>query len=81
MSKGLQSKTFFRETIKKALEEYFSALDGENASNIYHLVLSQIEPPLLEAVMHYANGNQSRAAQWLGLNRATLRKLLEKYDL
>src|SRR5689334_22871259 len=81
MSKSSQSKPFLRESISLALHEYFSKLDGASATNIYHLVLAEVEAPLLEIVMHYAQGNQSRAAKWLGLNRGTLRKLLAKYGL
>lgn len=81
MSNALQSKHSFRDHIKKALHDYFKTLEGENTSKLYHLVLAEVEQPLLETVMHYAEGNQTKAAQWLGLNRATLRKLLEKYDM
>ena len=81
MSKHLQSKHFLRELISQTLHDYFSKLDGESTNNIYHLVLAQVEAPLLEVVMQYANGNQSLAARWLGLNRGTLRKLLSKYGL
>lgn len=68
-------------SIKTALAQYFSHLDGADAHNIYDLVLSQVERPLLEVVMQQANNNQSKAAQWLGLSRNTLRKLLAKYNL
>ncbi len=67
--------------IKHAITQYFVHLDGSDANNIYDLVLSQIERPLIEIVMQHANNNQSKAAQWLGLSRNTLRKLLEKYKL
>ena len=81
MSKNLQSKNFLRDQVTSALHEYFSKLEGTSASNIYELVLAEVEAPLLEIVMQYAKGNQTRAAQWLGLNRGTLRKLLAKYGL
>jgi len=67
--------------IKNSITDYFANLDGTDPTNIYSLVLSQIEKPLLEAVMQHANNNQSKAAVWLGLSRNTLRKLLEKYNL
>lgn len=67
--------------IKQAISQYFVHLDGSDANNIYDLVLTRIERPLLETVMQHAAQNQSKAAQWLGLSRNTLRKLLEKYDL
>lgn len=67
--------------IKNAITQYFVHLDGSDANNIYDLMLSQVERPLIETVMQHADNNQSRAAQWLGLSRNTLRKLLEKYKL
>ena len=81
MNNDLPSKHSLREHVKNAMHEYFSTLDGTTASNIYELVIAQVEPALLEVVMHHAKGNQSRAAEMLGLNRGTLRKLLEKYGL
>lgn len=81
MNSELQSKLSLRDHVKNALHDYFSTLEGTHACNIYELVLTQIEPALLEVVMHHAKGNQSRAASMLGLNRGTLRKLLEKYAL
>lgn len=79
MSNDLQSKNFLRNSVSQALHEYFSKLEGEPTSGIYNLVLAEVEAPLLKIVMEYANGNQSKAALWLGLNRGTLRKLLAKY--
>ena len=81
MSKNRPSKNFLREQVTLALHEYFSKLEGEAACDIYAMVLAEVEAPLLEIVMQYANGNETRAAQWLGLNRGTLRKLLAKYGL
>ena len=81
MNKNMPSKNFLREQVSLALHDYFSKLEGETAHDIYALVLAEVEAPLLEIVMQYAKGNQSRAAQWLGLNRGTLRKLLVKYRL
>lgn len=80
MNNTMLSKLFLRDHIRTALHNYFADLEGESVAGIYNLVLSEMEVPLLEVVMHYA-GNQSRAAEWLGLNRATLRKLLQKYDI
>ncbi len=77
----MQSKNFLREQVSVALHKYFSNLEGETTRDIYALVLAEIEVPLLEIVMHYTKGNQSRAATWLGLSRGTLRKLLAKYNL
>ncbi len=63
------------------LQQHFTNLEGEAASNLYSLFMQQVEPPLLEAVMIEAKQNQSKAAKWLGLSRNTLRKLLAKYKL
>ena len=67
--------------VKQALDRYFTALDGHPAGGLYELVLNEIERPLLEEVMRRTRGNLSRAAQQLGLNRATLRKKLEKHGI
>lgn len=67
--------------VRTAIHRYFSTLDGTHANNIYALVLAEIERPLLETVMQHASNNQSKAAQWLGISRNTLRKLLEKYNI
>jgi Fis family transcriptional regulator, factor for inversion stimulation protein len=67
--------------IKQAITQYFLHLEGSDANNIYDLMLTKVERPLLETVMQHAGNNQSKAAQWLGLSRNTLRKLLEKYNL
>ncbi|HQW57710.1 MAG TPA: helix-turn-helix domain-containing protein [Gammaproteobacteria bacterium] len=81
MNKSKPSKPFLREHITSALQDYFSKLEDEPARNIYSLVLNEVESALLAIVMKEVKGNQSRAAEWLGLNRGTLRKLLVKYDL
>lgn len=81
MSKRLQLKHFLREHLENAIEEHLSILDGTPPTNIYQLVLAQIEAPLLEIVMQHTEGNQTRAALWLGLSRTTLWKLLKKYGM
>ena len=69
------------ETIKLVLQNYFTDLDGHEPAHLYQLVLQEIERPLLESVMKYTRGNQSRASIVLGLNRGTLRKKLKQYDI
>jgi len=64
-----------------AMKSYFKNLNGHKPAEIYRLVLGEVEPPLLRAVMDYTEGNQTLAADMLGLNRATLRKKLKQYDL
>lgn len=70
-----------REAINQAINAYYEQLEGEPASNVYDMVISQIEPPLLEATLVHTGNNQSKAAEVLGLNRGTLRKKLKQYDL
>jgi Fis family transcriptional regulator len=65
----------------EALDGYFSRLNGHRPGDLYQLVLSEVERPLFEAVLAYTNGNQSEAAEILGINRGTLRKKLRTYNL
>ena len=67
--------------VKEALERYFSALNGHAPGGLYELELTENERPLLEEVLRRTRGNISKAAQHLGLNRATLRKKLEKHGI
>lgn len=69
------------ECVRQALTSYFEQLDGHAAANVYHMVLSEMEKPMLETVMHHAEGNQTRAAEILGISRSTLRKKLAHYKL
>ena len=70
-----------RDCVTSALEAYFSQLSGHPPTNVYRLVLEEMEQPLLQTVLKYAGGNQTRAAEILGLNRGTLRKKLKQYGL
>ncbi len=67
--------------VKQAMERYFVQLNGHSPGGLYDFVLGEVERPLLEVVMKRTRGNISKAAQYLGLNRATLRKKLERYGL
>ncbi len=68
-------------TIRSALTQFLDDLGDENPGNVYDLVLQQVEAPLLELIMQHVDGNQSRAAEYLGINRGTLRKKLKTYQL
>jgi Fis family transcriptional regulator len=70
-----------RDLTGEALRIYFRDLNGHKPNALYDLVLGEVEPPLFQAVLDYTRGNQSRAAEILGLNRATLRKKLKHYEL
>ena len=69
------------EQVRKAMKKYFATLGDAEPANIYEMVMTEVEPELLKAVMKYANYNQSKAANVLGLNRATLRKKLHRYNI
>ena len=75
MGKNLHDK------IETLLDNYFKDLDGEKPNDVYNMVLHSVEKPLLIYIMNYAQGNQTKAAKILGLNRNTLRKKLEFYNL
>jgi Fis family transcriptional regulator len=70
-----------RAQAKIAISNYLSQLNGNDVDDMYDLVLSEIEAPMLEEVMKYTRGNQTRAANLLGINRGTLRKKLKKYGM
>lgn len=66
---------------EQALESYFTSLNGHRPGRLYDLVMREVEEPLFRSVLGYAEGNQSRAADILGINRGTLRKKLREYGL
>ena len=70
-----------REAVDAAMRRYFDHLDGGVVTDLYAMVMAEVEAPLLATVMEHANGNQTRAAEMLGLNRGTLRKKLKQYAL
>ncbi len=70
-----------RDSVKQALRNYFAQLDGQDVNDLYELVLSEVEHPMLDMLMQYTRGNQTRAALMLGINRGTLRKKLKKYGM
>jgi Fis family transcriptional regulator len=69
------------DSVRQSLENYLSQLKGQMPSNLYELILAEVEAPLMECVMEYTKNNQSRAAIVLGLSRGTLRKKLKMYGL
>jgi Fis family transcriptional regulator len=64
--------------VKRLLERYFKDLDGEMPTSVYDMVLRNIEKPMIETVLGHAKGNQSLAAEMLGINRNTLRKKMQQ---
>jgi len=75
------SKQHIQECVRTSLEGYFKDLRGTEPDALYDMLIHVVERPLLEVVMRHAEDNQSRAAQWLGLNRNTLRKKLVEHKL
>jgi Fis family transcriptional regulator len=67
--------------VRRAMKKYFKDLEGEEPERLHALVMGEVEAPLLEVVLHYASGNQAKAARWLGLDRNTLRKKIKQYRL
>ncbi len=75
------SKKQIEDSVRAGLEGYFKDLRGSEPEGMYGMMVNIIEKPLLEVVMAHASANQSKAAQWLGLNRNTLRKKLAQHKL
>ena len=68
-------------SVEKSLDEYFRRLDGEAPHGIYDMVIGSVERSMLVTIMHRVGGNQSQAADMLGMNRNTLRTKLSKYGI
>jgi Fis family transcriptional regulator len=67
--------------IRKTLQQYFQDLGDEPPQAVHEMIVAAVEKPMLEVVMARAEGNQSRAAEWLGINRNTLRRKLLEHGL
>ena len=74
-------RTPLRECVRSELERYFRLLDGQEPGELYKMVIGETEQALLEVVLHKTEGNQTRAAGYLGISRGTLRKKLKQYGL
>ena len=68
-------------SIERSLDEYFRRLDGEPPHGVYDMVIGHVERALLASMLERAQGNQTQAADMLGMNRNTLRAKLAKYHL
>jgi len=78
----MQKNQPLHDSVRQALENFLGQLKGQALpSNLYELILAEVEAPLMQAVMEYTNNNQSRAAIILGLSRGTLRKKLKQYGM
>ena len=75
------SKKNIEECVRETLDQYFKDLRGAEPHSMHDMVIRTVEKPLLEVVMRQAEGNQSKAAEWLGINRNTLRRKLLEHKL
>jgi len=76
-----QTSIEISDTVRKSLYRYFKDLDGERPRSIYDMVLKNVEKPMLETVLDKAEGNQTIAAEMLGINRNTLRKKIQQHKI
>lgn len=75
------SRKHIDDCIRTSLEQYFEDLRGTEPHAVHQMILDAVEKPMLDVVMKHADGNQSRAAEWLGINRNTLRRKLLDHKL
>lgn len=78
---GMKKDSEIGACIRQAVESYFKDLDGEKPCELYDLVIRCVEKPLIEIALNHTRGNQTRAAELLGLNRNTLRKKMQDLDI
>lgn len=76
-----ESASELRSAVTRAVRAYLDELDGQISTDVYQMVLAEIEAPLLAEIMAYTRNNQTKASIMLGLNRGTLRKKLKQYNL
>ena len=81
LSQGERRNQPLRSSVKVALEKFFDDIGDHQPGDLYRMVIGEVEQAMLQSVMNYANGNQTRAAEILGINRSTLRKKLKQYHL
>lgn len=70
-----------KECVEETLQQYFRQLDGQSVTNVYEMVLLEVEAPLLAVVMSVCQGNQCKAAEMMGISRGTLRKKLQQHGM
>ena len=85
-SREIQSKekkvhTFLEKWLDKSIKQYVGAMDEKNNGHLHELIIGGIEKPLVEIVLKETNGNQTQAANILGINRNTLRKKISEYEI
>ena len=76
-----QQENTLRAEVQRSLSRYFENIENETVTGLHHMVIAEVEAPLIESVMRYCGNNQSKASIMLGLNRGTLRTKLKLYGL
>ena len=76
-----RTETSLARSVEEAVKEYLHTMDDQQVTDLYELVLTEVEVPLITCILQFTNNNQSQTASILGLNRGTLRKKLRKYGL
>ncbi len=79
--KSTPQQSSIASAVEYSVRHYFSLLDGEQSTDLYQLIINEVERPLLSVVLEQTGGNQSKASMILGLNRGTLRKKLLQHNL
>lgn len=77
----MMNETEMARVVRRAIDGYFKDLDGEKPCHVYDMVINCVEKPLLESVLHRVRGNQTHAAEMLGINRNTLRKKMKTHGI
>ena len=80
-AKRINGHNAIAEAVDKSLNEYFVKLDGESPDDVYRMVIDNVEKALFANVMRRTEGNQTQAADMLGINRTTLRSKLKTHRL
>ena len=75
------TKTFLGKWLQKTIKQYVEAMNGRDDGQLHSLIVSGVEKPLIAMVLNKTDGNQTQAAKILGINRNTLRKKIQEYDL
>ncbi len=75
------TRKHIEDSVRMTLEHYFKDLRGAEPQGMHAMLIHAVEKPLLEVVMQQTQGNQSKAAEWLGINRNTLRRKLLGHKL
>jgi Fis family transcriptional regulator len=77
----MMNETEMARVVRRAIDGYFRDLEGEKPCRVYNMVIHSVEKPLLESVLHRVRGNQTHAAEMLGINRNTLRKKMRVHGI